>query len=501
MDNDELTPSDARLPDPRPETMRLARLLGVRLRTPLERARRDELAADLAVAAAAAAVDAEVVPLRRRALDVRRLSVAAAVLVLLVGAVGVLVRSGDDLPVIALAGGPVGPGAAMGMGGDADPRAEVMRADAGVPDIGWWIPTRYRFVLADGVVVPGGRAAAWLLAPPADLAGEAARLASVFDLPALSPSEWDPSALAVQTPGGASLWISSGGDWYYGGPSDLWPVWDCPAAAYDGAVSEGSEGSDGSETSDTSDVLPGDVLPIEECRAPEPPTGVPSVERATALATDLLARAGHTAVRITDAHRDEWGAWVQAEVVLPGEPGRSGLFVGVGFAGEERVSWANGTLARPERLGDYPLVDLAAALVRLESDMNAWLDGVDGADTLVPMPRPAPADLPADAPVDAPAVSGDGSSGDSPVTILPVPEEGTDETGPGQELPGRLPGPPSGEDVVPVERDVRIIGVEVVTMLVWTADERVVLLPHYRFVDEDGGWWFVIALEDRHLTR
>jgi hypothetical protein len=28
-----------------------------------------------------------------------------------------------------------------------------------------------------------------------------------------------------------------------------------------------------------------------------------------------------------------------------------------------------------------------------------------------------------------------------------------------------------------------------------------VLLPHYRLIDSDGGWWFVIAVEDRYLAR
>jgi len=151
----------------------------------------------------------------------------------------------------------------------------------------------------------------------------------------------------------------------------------------------------------------------------------------------------------------------------------------VGFAGQERLAWANATLARPERIGDYPLLGLADALVRLQREMNAWSE-----DGVGPMPRPLPADVPADG--DVPV-----SDGDGPVSILPVPEPGLDGS----------PEDWSWEDQEPVERTVRIVAVELVTSIVWSPGDVQVLLPHYRLIDEDGGWWFVIALEDRHLTR
>jgi hypothetical protein len=401
-----------------------------------------------------------------RASRMRRLSVAAAALVVIGGAVGVVTRTGDDLPVIVLAGG--APMAGAPAAGDARGGAEMMAADA-APRIGLWLPTIFTFELADGVTIAVPRGPAWRMVAPSDLAGDAARLAAQLGLPAPTPSEWDPNALMTQAENGANLWVSPSGDWYYGGPSDLYPVWDCPEPVRDPSSGE---------------------LGAVECTPPPPPAGVPSAERARTLALDLLARVGHRDVRIGDVMVDEWGAYVQAELVLPGSSTSSGVYVGVGFAGAERISWANGTLARPELLGDYPLIDLAAALARLERDMNAWLD-----DPSAPVARPLPAD-PGDGRDAGAAVepgAAEGSNGDTPtsdtdtpVTILPI------------------PGPDGGgawEEMEPVERTVRIVSVELVTSMVWTPGDVIVLLPHYRLIDADGGWWFVIAVEDRYLAR
>jgi len=453
--------SEQDLPEPRPTTLRLARMIGERLRAPIDPEQRDALVATLVEVSTGDELAA-----RRRGLRgprARRLAAAAAALVVIGGAVGVAIRSSDDLPVIALAGGTSTLGPAAGAPGD----AEMMRAD-GSPMIGLWIPTIFRFELADGVTIGAERATAWRSVPPTDLAAAAARLAATLGLPAPSPAEWDGGTLLAESEAGANLSVLATGDWYYGGPSDLWPVWACPAMPY-----AGDDGTDRDGDGDAPE--PG---PAVECTAPEPPVGVPSAGRARTLAVEFLAGVGHDDVRIIDASGDEWGAYVQAEVVLPGQTVSSGLYVSVGFAGGERVSWANGTLARIERLGDYPLIDPQAALVRLERDMNAWLD--EGTPPMS-MPRALPAD-------DGDVVTSDE---DSPVTILPVPE--------------LLPGPdlPEGswEDMEPVERTVRIVSIELVTSLVWAAGDAQMLLPHYRLIDEDGGWWFVIALEDRHLVR
>jgi len=466
--------------EPRLATQRLVRAIAARLATPLEGERRDALVSTLAAAARdagerdAAGRDADdgVDELSARRASrgmsrMRRLSVAAAALVVIGGAVGVVTRSGDDLPVIVLASGSPNAGASML---DAAGGPEAMRAE-GSPMIGLWQPTIFTFELADGVTIGVSRAAAWRMAAPSDLAAAAGRIAERFGLAAPGPTEWDPRALQVQADSGASLWVSPSGDWYYGGPSDLYPVWDCPEPVRDPASGE---------------------LTAVGCTPPPPPVGVPSAERARTLAIELLASVGHTDVRILDVMADEWGAYVQGELVLPGSSSSSGVYVGVGFAGGERVSWANGTLARPERLGDYPLIDLRAALERLERDMNAWLE-----DGVSPMPRPYPADE-RDAGATVEPGAAEGSDGDAPTSDAPT----SDGDGPVSILP--VPGPDAGDawvELEPVERAVRIVSVELVTSMVWTPGDVIVLLPHYRLIDSDGGWWFVIAVEDRYLVR
>ncbi len=479
-------PSSERPADVRPAILRLVEAIGARLRRPLATDQRDALAVTLAAATRASSPQPPVdeVAARRaaRSRRLRRLTAAAAALVVIGGTAGVVMRAGDDLPVLVLAdGGPQGMAAASG------DSIESMRADV-EPMIGWWEPTVFRFVLADGLRSEVTQATAWRLVPPADLRAAAATLAAALELPPPTPTEWDPASLLTQTSSGASLWVSASGDWYFGGPSDASVRWDCPTSV-DGA----------------------DLREPVECTPPEPPSNVPSRERARTLAEAFLARLGHADVRVVDVMADEWGAYVQTELVLPGAATSSGVYVGVGFGGDARVTWANGTLARPEALGDYPLIDLMAALARLEQDMNAWLDGD------VPMPRPLPADdgnarsmvEPSDG--DVPTTDGGvegGVSGDGPVTILPVPDvpgdEQPEERSPDEaETPGAPDAPPDAPevDVEPVERTVRIVAVELINSMVWTADGTVVLLPHYRLIDADGGWWFVIAVEDRYIQR
>jgi hypothetical protein len=396
----------------------------------------------------------------------RRLSAAAAALVVLAGGVGVISRSGDDLPMIVLAAGPAaGPASAMDAAGGSEGGVTEPAMDGRMM---WWVPTVYRFALADGVSFAAGQAPAWRLVRPNDLAAAAAPIAATLGVPALGPSEWEADALRSESESAGSLWVGPSGDWYYSGPAHLWPVWDCPDFDPADATrpTEPAEAGEGS-------IEP---APVQECTPPAPPVGVPSADRARELAVAFLATVGHRDVRVTDVWADEWGAWVTAEPSLGGLPSGTGVTVSVGFGAGGRVTSANGTLATVERVGEYPTIDAAAAILRLQEDLNAWQAGG-------PVARPLPADADLDAPV---------SDGDSPVTILPVPEGDAP-------LPGTLPGP-DGE-VEPVELDVTIVSVELISMLVWTATGDMLVLPHYRLVDSDGGWWFVVAVSDRYLSR
>jgi hypothetical protein len=487
-------------------TLRLARAIGARLRAPLATRRRDELAGELAAAAVAAASSStdpaaaerdrvavgDASPSRpgarrarpawrpgssrpsTRARSLRRLSAAAAALVVLAGGVGVLTRVGDDLPVLDLAtGAGVGPATAM----DAAGTREGAMMEPAMGDMMWWVPTTYRFQLADGVALPAGRAPAWRLVRPADLAAAAAPIAATLGLPALAASEWDASTLWSESDAAGSLWVAPSGDWYFSGPAHLWPVWDCPT------VDAGVDAGDGRTEPAPAD---GPGSSVGECTPPAPPVGVPDAERARVLAVEFLATVGHRDVRIIDVWADEWGAWVTAEPTMSGVPAGSGLTVSVGFGAQGRLSSANGTLATVERIGEYPTIDAASAIARLEDDLNAWqLSG--------PVARPMPADVGglesrgSGTDPDAPVSDRDGDA-DTPVTILPVPD-----------ADAPLPGP-DGE-VEPVELTVTIVSIELVTSLAWTSTGDMLLLPHYRLVDSDGGWWFVVAVADRYLAR
>lgn len=456
--------------EPRPSTVRLARAIGARLGARLPDGRRDVLAAQLA--AAAQDGHASAAPARWRRVLLRRpvaLVGALSAVAVLVAGVGVVTRTGDELPVLVLATGASGAqGPAMAM--DAGIVPEVARTSPMIePGIALWQPTRYTFALADGVTLDVDRSAAWRFVAPDGVAAGAARLAAAFGLPAPAPSPDDPTSFMAQAEGGANLWVAANGDWFYGGPHDLWSVWDCPVIEPRpaDAVEDGAADADGAATSEE---VPAPVA--VDCVAPEPPAGVPSAARARELALALLDTVGLDDVRVTDVYADEWNAWVTVERDLPDGSGTSGLAYGVGFAGEEQVASASGTLARLERIGEYPLVTLADGLSRLEVELNAWLDQDPGTRP-TPLPAPSPEEI---------------APGDGSVSILPLPEDAGD------------PLPPV-EEPEPVDRTVVVVEATLVTSMAWTPEGTLLLVPHYRLVDEDGAWWFVVAVEDGYVTR
>jgi hypothetical protein len=55
---------------------------------------------------------------------------------------------------------------------------------------------------------------------------------------------------------------------------------------------------------------------------------------------------------------------------------------------------------------------------------------------------------------------------------------------------------------VPVEREritVRLVAADLIVQYAWTREGEMVLVPHYRFRDADGGEWWVLAIADRYL--
>ncbi len=458
---------------PPEDVMRLLAGLSTRLGTPLREQRRAEVLAALLAAhgssAAAPSVSApSATPLSASASDHgsgvgprrgprralvgpsqgtragrRRMVLAAGVTALaLIGTTSVVLLGGDDLPLVQIGGGAAAPM------GDASAAAGPLRmAESGDAATSMmWTPTLFRFVLADGVDFPADSGPAWRLVPPTDLAAAAVPIAEVLSLPRPVTSEWDANALQSDGADGSSLWFSPSGDWYFSGVYDEALNWDCPEPILED-VGPGETGE------------PSEAAAIGECIPPPPLDGVPDADRARSLAIRLLASLGHSDIRITSVHVDDWSAWVSAELTDGGVPAGSGLMVGVGFGGAERVTSAHGTLASVEPLGSYPTIDAAAALIRLEAEMSAWMD-------VEPMARPYPM------PADERSSTGDDEADDE--VPVPVP--------------------------VPVEVAVTIVSIELMSMVTWSSDGMVLLVPHYRLVDQDGGWWFVVAVADRYVA-
>jgi hypothetical protein len=222
-------------------------------------------------------------------------------------------------------------------------------------------------------------------------------ITDAFALAPPRPSDWDPSTLVAEGPGGALLVVVPSGQWSFAGPS----------------------GTDSAGT----DVAGADV---------------PNAADAERLTRELLERAGVTGVRITATTSDAFGAAVDGELVVAGAPAgtRVPFLTVLGPGG--RPTFAMGTLARPRPTRDYRTADLATALARLGTVE-------DGADP----ERAAGAD---------PAAS----------------------------PPGIV---------------VRIVAVELVVAEAFGSDGSVLLVPHYRLTDADGGTWEVLAVDDRHLER
>jgi hypothetical protein len=296
-------------------------------------------------------------------------------------------------------------GLAAASGRAADPAIdaapEAAMADAGPAATSMMVEVR--FVLADGLVAPAARAGGWRLEPPGDLASATARLADAFALAPPRPSDWDPSTLVAEGPGGALLVVAPSGQWSFAGPS-------------------GAPGPSGTDSAGA------DVAG----------TDVPSAADAERLTRELLERAGITGVRITATTSDAFGAAVDGELVVAGAPAGTRVPFLTVLGPGDRPTFAMGTLARPRPTRDYRTADLATALARLGTvDDGAAAGRTDGAD---------------------PAAGG----------------------------PGIV---------------VRIVAVELVVAEAFGTDGSVLLVPHYRLTDADGGTWEVLAVDDRHFER
>jgi hypothetical protein len=355
----------------------------------------------------------------------------------------------------------------------------AMEPDAAEMSIGRAYLAEYRFVLTDAARFPAGEGQAWRLDPPSDLRAATSELAEALGLagqPVTSPYDggWQ---VGPDDGSGPTIWVSPSGDWGFHDASWM-PEVHCaephlvdpidpdepvsrplPAEPDEGIGDAGDPATSEGEAGEGVAESPGDAVaeePIEvepePCEPVEPPAGIPDEAEARRAAESFFARLGLPATpRITDVHRDDWGAWVSATVPLGSQA--SDLYVSVSLGPDAVVTSASGTLAQPVELDRYPTVDADAAVERLQ-EQHAWQGG--RMEVLVDPELPVEDDV---------------------VTILPV------------------PGPEGEPEVVTVT----LVAAEPLAMLTYDVDGTIWVLPGVRFTDAEGGHWQVMTVDDEYV--
>ena len=219
----------------------------------------------------------------------------------------------------------------------------------------------------------------------------------------------------------------------------------------------------------------------DSCAEPEPPAGIPTAAEAEASARELMASLGLDPAAFTfDVYADEWSASVSATEQVDGLP--TGRNVSFGYGAEGALQWAGGQLNEPSAVGPYELVDLDAALARL-NDPSGFYGGFGG-----------------------PAVMERGVAVDSvgAVEAVDPPDSTIDDSTPvEQTIDGTVvPGEDSmGDMPEPEAVTVTLTDVKADLWWAWDADGSVWLLPAYTFTGDDGGTYTVPAVTDEFLIQ
>jgi hypothetical protein len=271
--------------------------------------------------------------------------------------------------------------------------------------------------------------------------------------------------------------------WYY---SSAWA--DQPAMERCAAAAEPATGA-GSEGSTPGSLVGGDAVAGSSpaCAAPEPPVGVPTAAEVETRAGDLLTAIGQDPASFElETYADDWTASVTAWHVLGGI--RSTIAWGFGFGGAGVMQWANGVLAEPVATGPYPLIDLDAAIARLEDQQSMWAGATGRGEPVLA--------------ADAGGVSGSAGSGETGSAAAEPAIAPTDPVAASTE-PAIAEPPPSdqpAESIPAPEPEVAtLVDVRADFWWAWDADGSVWLLPAYTFIDTEGRVHTVPAVTDEYL--
>ena len=286
--------------------------------------------------------------------------------------------------------------------------------------------------------------------------------------------------------------------WNYSGAwanQETAAVASCAYAEPATAVAPDTPVEDSTVAISTTEPKPVETVPPCTVETLPPPVGVPTAAEAEASTRELMTALGVDPADFTfEPYADQWSASVTATEQLDGQ--FSGRTFSTSYGAEGALTYAGGLLAEPSPVGPYPLIDLDTALARLNDPNGFYMGGYGGGgialDTAVAREvaaagaEVAVADVPAAPPVTEPASGGgtDGSTGDTGAAIAPPISE---------PVPVSIP--------APQEITVTLVDVQPDVWWVWDVDNNVWLLPAYRFIGDDGGWYTVPAVTDEFLVK
>jgi hypothetical protein len=210
---------------------------------------------------------------------------------------------------------------------------------------------------------------------------------------------------------------------------------------------------------------------------------VPTKDEALAMAKQMFADWGYDvgSFQFDDAYADEWGASVNASLVLEGM--KAPVMLSVGFGENGTVTYASGYLATPARGADYPTIGAAAGLERLKAQ-NQFGGGLGGPGVMEATNNAAASDAAPDvAPV---SDTGTGIAPAVEPTVAPCEPEAAS-----------VDCSPTGIDSITVTLN----SVKPDLIMVWAADNTIWLLPAYTFGSADGGLYTVNAVDDAYIQQ